>query len=126
MKRRRLTLLQNVALPSFLCILVIAVAVCVPGAVVLGRHLVAAGDAVHVIFEDTGRGMAAEELRRLFDPFYSTKDPERHLGLGLFVSHGIVRQHGGTIFAESKPGSGSTVTVTLPVEPLPIPTERWS
>jgi PAS domain S-box-containing protein len=83
-----------------------------------------AGDAARVIFEDTGRGMGAEELRRLFDPFYSTKDSEKHMGLGLFVSHEIVRQHGGTLLGESRPGSGSTVTVTLPVERLPALSER--
>jgi PAS domain S-box-containing protein len=77
---------------------------------------VAAEDAVHVIFEDTGRGMDAEQLSRLFDPFYSTKNPEQHMGLGLFVSHEIVRQHGGALRAESASGSGTTVTVTLPVE----------
>ena len=80
---------------------------------------VAAGSDVRVVFEDTGRGMGAEELRRLFDPFYSTKSPDQHMGLGLFVSHEIVRQHGGTLRADSAPGCGCTVTVTLPVERSP-------
>lgn len=85
---------------------------------------VSAGDTVRVVFQDTGRGMGAEELRRLFDPFYSTKDTERHMGLGLFVSHEIVRQHGGTLLAESQPGAGSTVNVTLPVDHRPALAER--
>lgn len=72
---------------------------------------------LHVTFADTGRGMSHDELRKLFDPFYSTKEKEKHMGLGLFVSHEIVRQHGGSIVAESAPGSGSTFTVRLPVEP---------
>jgi len=71
---------------------------------------------VHVLFSDTGRGMSAEELRRLFDPFYSTKDADKHMGLGLFISQEIVREHGGTIHAESEPGRGSTFTIVLPVE----------
>src|SRR5207245_469280 len=74
---------------------------------------VRAGGAIRVIFDDTGCGMTAEEMRRLFDPFHSTKDNETHLGLGLFVSHEIVRQHGGDLLVESQPGVGSTVTVVL-------------
>jgi PAS domain S-box-containing protein len=73
---------------------------------------------IRVIFEDTGCGMTAEEMRRLFDPFHSTKNNETHLGLGLFVSHEIVRQHGGDLLVESQPGIGATVTVVLPVEQL--------
>src|SRR5262249_47724849 len=51
----------------------------------------AADSTVRVSFSDTGRGMTTEEMRRIFDPFHSTKDSETHLGLGLFVSHEIVR-----------------------------------
>ena len=85
---------------------------------------VGAGGTIRVIFEDTGCGMTAEEMRRLFDPFHSTKDNETHLGLGLFVSHEIVRQHGGDLLVESQPGVGATVTVVLPVEPLPAMSEE--
>ncbi len=82
------------------------------------------GGAIRVIFDDTGCGMTAEEMRRLFDPFHSTKDNERRLGLGLFVSHEIVRQHGGDLLVESQPGVGSTVTVVLPMERLPSVSEE--
>src|SRR2546425_3142407 len=85
---------------------------------------VGAGGTIRVIFEDTGGGMTAEEMRRLFDPFHSTKDNETHLGLGLFVSHEIVRQHGGDLLVESQPGVGATVTVVLPVEPQPAMSEE--
>src|SRR5712691_1000871 len=85
---------------------------------------VGAGGTIRVIFEDTGCGMTAEEMHRLFDPFHSTKDNETHLGLGLFVSHEIVRQHGGDLLVESQPGVGATVTVVLPVEPLPAMSEE--
>jgi signal transduction histidine kinase len=63
--------------------------------------------------------MTTEQMRRLFDPFHSTKDDETHLGLGLFVSHEIVRQHGGDLLVESQPGLGATLTVVLPSERLP-------
>src|SRR6266704_94924 len=82
------------------------------------------GGAIRVIFDDTGCGMTAEEMRRLFDPFHSTKDNERRLGLGLFVSHEIVRQHGGDLLVESQPGVGSMVTVVLPMERLPSVSEE--
>jgi PAS domain S-box-containing protein len=82
------------------------------------RALVA-GDMIQVIFEDSGCGMTTEQMRRLFDPFHSTKDDETHLGLGLFVSHEIVRQHGGDLLVESQPGLGATLTVVLPSERLP-------
>jgi signal transduction histidine kinase len=90
----------------------------------LNIRAVGAGGAVRVTFEDTGCGMTAEEMRRLFDPFHSTKDGDTHLGLGLFVSHEIVRQHGGDLFMESAPGSGARVTVVLPLEPLAVVSEE--
>jgi PAS domain S-box-containing protein len=73
------------------------------------------GDAVRVEFRDTGCGMSAEQLERLFDPFFSTKEGAGARGLGLFVCHEIVRHHQGRIAADSRPGVGSTVTVTLPL-----------
>jgi PAS domain S-box-containing protein len=82
-----------------------------------------AGSNVWVVFTDTGGGMAAEQLQRLFDPFYSTKDGDAHLGLGLFVSQEIVRQHGGMIVAESRPAQGSSFAVVLPAERALAPTE---
>src|SRR6266853_1003556 len=83
-----------------------------------------ASDAIRVIFEDKGRGMTPDEMRRIFDPFHSTKDNETHLGLGLFVSHEIVRQHGGELSVESQPGVGSAFAVVLPLEQLPLVSEE--
>ena len=64
---------------------------------------------------DTGPGIAPEHLARIFEPFYTTKPEGRGTGLGLSVSLGIVRMHGGGIDVESKPDRGTTMRVTLPV-----------
>jgi polar amino acid transport system substrate-binding protein len=66
--------------------------------------------------KDEGAGMPEETLRRVFDPFYSTKQDSGGTGLGLSISDGIVRDHGGMITLESVPGKGSEVTVVFPIE----------
>ncbi len=72
------------------------------------------GSYVVLKVSDTGSGMDPETLARVFEPFYSTKDPSRGPGLGLASVYGIVKQHGGRIHAESERGIGSTFTVYLP------------
>ena len=64
--------------------------------------------------EDRGSGIADEHLARIFEPFFTTKDVGEGTGLGLSVSWGIVREHGGFIDVESKVGRGSRFTVYLP------------
>src|SRR5207302_1874697 len=63
---------------------------------------------------DTGCGMTAEVKARLFEPFFSTKGPEKGSGLGLATVFGIVSQAGGHIDVESAPGAGATFRVDLP------------
>lgn len=63
---------------------------------------------------DTGTGMAEETLRSCLEPFYTTKGASGS-GLGLAMSYGIIRRHGGTIAIESKLGKGSTFTIHLPI-----------
>jgi C4-dicarboxylate-specific signal transduction histidine kinase len=70
---------------------------------------------VEVSVADTGSGIEAAELANLFDPFYSTKEAGRGLGLGLSISYGLVRDIGGAISVESRPGKGSIFTVRLPL-----------
>jgi two-component system, NtrC family, sensor kinase len=74
------------------------------------------GDAglYEVRVSDTGVGIAPENLSQVFNPFFTTKSSGT--GLGLSVSYGIVREHGGSIDVESVPGSGSTFSVVLPRE----------
>jgi two-component system, NtrC family, sensor kinase len=63
---------------------------------------------------DTGTGMSEEVKTRLFQPFFTTKDVGKGVGLGLAISHGIVRDHGGSIEVESEAGRGSLFRVVLP------------
>ena len=70
---------------------------------------------VKVTIADDGPGIPPDRLNRVFDPFYTTKDVGEGTGLGLSICHGIVREHGGEIYAESVPGGGAAFTVELPV-----------
>jgi signal transduction histidine kinase len=72
------------------------------------------GELVVLEVSDTGRGIAAEHLDRVFEPFYTTKDDWRGVGLGLSLAHRIVTDHGGSIRIDSTLGEGTTVSVTLP------------
>jgi signal transduction histidine kinase len=68
---------------------------------------------VRVRISDTGPGLNAEEAKRIFEPFYTTK--RSGTGLGLAVSYGIIQRHGGEITVDTTPGRGATFTVSLPV-----------
>ncbi|HRW80318.1 MAG TPA: PAS domain S-box protein [Desulfomonilia bacterium] len=72
------------------------------------------GSAMAVTFRDTGVGIAREDMPQIFDMFYSKKPMVKGVGLGLSVSYGIVKRHGGTLEVSSEEGKGTTVTVTLP------------
>jgi signal transduction histidine kinase len=73
-------------------------------------------DHVQIEVSDTGPGMSEQELRHIFEPYWSA---ERHrkkgTGLGLFITKGIVEAHGGSISVRSAPGEGSTFRFMLPV-----------
>jgi PAS domain S-box-containing protein len=69
---------------------------------------------VSLEISDNGPGIAAAELPRIWDPFWTTKEEGEGTGLGLSVVHGIVTEHGGTIDVETRVGAGTTFTVSLP------------
>jgi PAS domain S-box-containing protein len=68
---------------------------------------------VEIQISDTGVGIKKEHLSRIFDPFFTTKE-RNGTGLGLAVSHSIIKRHGGEISVESEPGKGSTFRIVLP------------
>jgi len=72
------------------------------------------GPHLHLTVKDEGVGMELSVLDRIFEPYYTTKEPGKGTGLGLSVIHGIVKNHGGFITVESAPGNGSTFHVYLP------------
>lgn len=73
------------------------------------------GDMVWVAVGDSGCGIPPEHLNRIFEPFFTTKPIGSGTGLGLSLSYGIVKKHGGRIDVESTPGQGTTFTVRLPI-----------
>jgi two-component system, NtrC family, sensor kinase len=77
------------------------------------RHDEEAG-AIEIAISDSGHGIDAENLSRVFDPFFTTREVGEGSGLGLSICYGIVRDHGGQISVESTPGVGATFRVLLP------------
>jgi two-component system NtrC family sensor kinase len=77
------------------------------------------GETAVVRIKDTGKGMAPETAERIFDPFFTTKPIGQGTGLGLSVSYGIIKKHGGDIQVQSKPGQGTEFIVSLPISGPP-------
>ncbi|MBN2283258.1 MAG: GAF domain-containing protein [Deltaproteobacteria bacterium] len=71
---------------------------------------------IRIECRDTGRGIPQDIMQEMFKPFFTTKEPGAGTGLGLYLSHEIVKRHGGDIQVLSETGKGAVVTVTLPVE----------
>ncbi len=73
------------------------------------------GRFVRLSVSDTGEGIEPEQLKRIFDPYFTTKEPGKGTGLGLAIVHGIIKNHDGFVTCFSKPGEGSVFHVFLPV-----------
>ena len=73
------------------------------------------GNTIRVSFKDDGPGIPQKNLERIFDPFFTTREVGKGSGLGLSISHGIVTQHGGKIYAQGRLRKGATFYVELPV-----------
>ena len=81
---------------------------------------------ISIVVRDSGAGVDPEALPRVFEPFWTTKEPGEGTGLGLATSYGIVKQHGGVIRLDSSPGEGCAVTIALPADSAgsPVPDRR--
>ncbi|MEL6820647.1 MAG: ATP-binding protein, partial [Calditrichota bacterium] len=71
---------------------------------------------VFIEVNDTGKGIPADIRDKIFDPFFTTKDVGEGTGLGLSISYNIIKEHGGKIRVESKPGEGTEFIIALPIE----------
>jgi PAS domain S-box-containing protein len=73
------------------------------------------GEWIHIELSDTGSGIREEDLDKIFDAFFTTKDSVKGVGLGLSVCYGFVKDHGGNLKVVSKVGEGTTFTIVLPI-----------
>jgi signal transduction histidine kinase len=75
------------------------------------------GEHLHILFEDTGIGVTPENLPKIFDPYFSTKEmgSQKGMGLSLALCHSIIKHHSGHIHAESTYGEGTSIHIYLPV-----------
>ena len=77
-------------------------------------HLVRAGDALRLSVTDNGIGVPEHLLRRIGEPFFTTKEPGRGTGLGLYLARHVVEGQGGEMSVSSAEGRGTQVTLTVP------------
>lgn len=73
------------------------------------------GNYARIGFSDTGEGIDAETAKRIFEPFFSTKEVGKGTGLGLSITYGVIKEHNGIIVCDSKKGAGTTFSMYLPV-----------
>ena len=74
------------------------------------------GNCVRMTIADTGEGIKKKDLRLIFDPFYSTKEQGKGSGLGLSITYGIIKDHGGRIWAENNEWGGASFIIEFPVD----------
>ncbi len=72
-------------------------------------------DNLTLVIKDNGCGMSEKEIAHIFEPFYTTRRPERHYGLGLAIAYNLLaRQHNGNLSCKSDPGTGTEIIITIP------------
>ncbi|OGJ86513.1 MAG: hypothetical protein A2268_02370 [Candidatus Raymondbacteria bacterium RifOxyA12_full_50_37] len=75
---------------------------------------------ITIVIEDTGKGIPQHCIESIWEPFFTTKPQGKGTGLGLPISYTIIRNHGGSIAVENRPGGGARFTVSLPVPDAPV------
>ncbi len=73
---------------------------------------------INIAFCDSGRGIPYDVIEKVFDPFFVVKDEERGMGLGLCVSHDIIKKHGGTLTVKNQKDKGTVFQISLPIETI--------
>jgi len=73
------------------------------------------GETIEITFADDGPGIPQENLKTIFNSFFTTKESGKGTGLGLSICRGIVENHGGRMYARSEPGEGATFVVEIPI-----------
>jgi two-component system NtrC family sensor kinase len=84
------------------------------GKITLVTRFIESTDSVLIECTDTGRGIPSHRMNDIFKPFFTTKEVGKGTGLGLYISHEIIKRHGGKIFVRSEEGKGSTIGIELP------------
>ena len=87
-----------------------------PGEITVSSSYLAPEQKAMIRIHDTGSGIAPEFINKVFDPFFTTKPTGHGTGLGLSLSYGIVKEHGGDLLVTSYPGRGSTFSMVLPLD----------
>jgi signal transduction histidine kinase len=72
---------------------------------------------VEIVVEDNGHGMDEDQIRKVCEPFYTTKNKHGGTGLGLFIALQVAEAHGGTLRIASQPGQGTQITISIPHQP---------
>ncbi len=86
------------------------------GRLTIRTRLIPQEESAELCVQDTGEGIAPENLSKIFDPFFTTKAEGKGVGLGLAVLYGIVKAHEGEVEVVSQRNQGTTFTVTLPLK----------
>ena len=73
------------------------------------------GERVVIKFSDTGEGIKKEDLKKVFEPFYTTKPVGQGTGLGMSITYRVIKNHNGEISVDSEVGKGTTFTIKLPI-----------
>ena len=74
------------------------------------------GDQVKISIKDTGNGMTEDVRKKIYDPFFTTKEVGKGTGLGLYISYGIIEKHNGKIEVFSRVGEGTEFVITIPID----------